>query len=222
MNRLAVTIKEARIKAGLTEKDLAQKCGLSISYILQVESGKKIINESIADKILKTLGTKEEFINEDRVTEKPKNIKQTPKIHEKFIVEPNQSWSSALAGVIEKYPIYEQSTKKIVGYKELPIINKKVEGHKPDKLMFIKCSCDDMDYFRIKKNDVVTLFSTKDIQNFGLYLVEIKGKRLIRQVVKEGNKKISLSKRSNDTTPIKGSLDNIKVIGKVIKNEFLI
>mgnify|MGYP000890506813 FL=1 len=34
MNRLAKKINEARIAAGLTEKELAMKCGLSVSYII--------------------------------------------------------------------------------------------------------------------------------------------------------------------------------------------
>ena len=76
MNRLAVKIKEARIKAGLTEKQLAKKCGLSVSYIIQIESGKKIVNESVADKILKSLGTTEEFVKEERVVEKPKKARK--------------------------------------------------------------------------------------------------------------------------------------------------
>lgn len=221
MNRLAIKIKEARVKAGLTEKQLAKKCGLSINYIIQIESGKKIINESIADKILNSLGAKEEFIKEEKPTEKPKaKVKSQPQ--EEIIVEPNQSWSSALAGVIKKYPIYEQNTNKVVGFKELPIIGKKVEGHKPDKLMFVKCSNDEMDYFRIKKDDVVTILKTADIQNYGVYMLEVKGKKMIRQAVKEANSSVKLQKSTNDTNSVKVKMTDIKVVGTIIKNEFSI
>ncbi len=41
MNRLAEKIKKARLNAKLTEKELAKKCGLSVNYIIQIESGKK-------------------------------------------------------------------------------------------------------------------------------------------------------------------------------------
>ena len=50
MNRVAQKIKDARLKSGMSEKQLAKKCGLSVSYILQIETGKKIINEKMADK----------------------------------------------------------------------------------------------------------------------------------------------------------------------------
>lgn len=222
MNRLALKIKEERIKAGLTEKDLAKKCGLSISYILQVESGKKIINEKIADNILKALGTKEEFINEDRVIKEPKNKKTVSPKQEKIVVEPNLAWSSALAGVIEKYPIYEQGSKKILGYKELPIINKKVEGHKPDKLSFVKSTSNDLKYFRIEKNDIVTLIKSTDIQNYGLYVITYKGRQLFRQLVIDSNNKIKLQKTSGATEFITVNKKDLKVEGRIIKVEFSI
>lgn len=222
MNRLAAKIKETREKTGLTEKQLAKKCGLSANYIIQIESGKKIINESIADKILKALGVKEELVKEEKPKEEPKKAKAIPQVQEEIIVEANQSWSSALAGVIKKYPIYELHTNKIVDYKQLPIIGKKVEGHKPDKLMFIKCSDDEMDYFRIKKGDVVTLLKTTDIQNYGLYMLDIKGKKMIRQAIKEAGSNVKLQKSSNDADLIKVKMGDTKVIGMVIKNEFTI
>lgn len=222
MNRLAVKIKEARIKAGLTEKQLAKKCGLSVSYIIQIESGKKIVNESVADKILKSLGTKEEFVKEERVIEKPKKAKPAPKPQGTIPVTPNQTWADALAGVIKKYPIYELSTNKIVDYKELPIISKKIEGHHPDKVMFVKSSNNDMEAFRIKKDDVLTVSITKDIQNHRIYLLEMSGKKMIRQLAKEVNKKVKLSKCANDNSAVTVDMNKIKVLGKIIKNEFSI
>lgn len=221
MNRLAKKIKDERIKAGLTENELAKKCGLSVSYILQIESGKKIVNEKVADGILKSLGTKEEFISEEKVVKKQekKTVKGTS---QNIIVEPNQTWTSALAGVIEKYPIIDISNNKVVDYKELPIIGKKVEGHKPDKLMFYKCANDNMKYFRIRKGDILTILKTSDIKNQGLYLVEVKKKKMIRQLVKESGKKVKLLKSSNDENVVIVSQKDIIILGKVIKNEFVI
>ncbi|WP_066502346.1 XRE family transcriptional regulator [Abyssisolibacter fermentans] len=222
MNRLAVKIKESRIKAGLTEKELAKKCGLSITYIIQVESGKKIINESVADKILKSLGTKEDFVKEEKVIEKNKETKSAHKPQGTIPVQPNQTWADALAGVIKKYPIYELYTNKIIDYKELPIISKKIEGHHPDKIMFVKSPNNDMENFRINKDDVLTVFITKDIQNYCIYLFEINGKKMIRQLKKEANKKVKLSKCANDDCAITADMSKMKILGKIIKNEFSI
>ncbi len=222
MNRLAEKIKEARLLAGLTEKQLAKKCGLSISYIIQVESGKKIVNESIADKILKSLGTKEEFIKEERVIEPTPKNKAALKPQETITVEPNQTWTDALAGVIKKYPIYDLNTNKIIDYKELPIIGKKIEGHHPDKIMFIKSPNNDMEAIRIKKDDVLTISITNDIQNDCIYLFEMSGKKIVRQLRKEVNKKVKISKHTNDESSITVDMIKVKVLGKVIKSEFFI
>ena len=222
MNRLAMKIKEARIAAGLTEKQLAKKCGLSVGYILQIESGKKIVNESIADKILKALGTKEEFIKEEKSVPEPKRKKEVSRPQQTVIAQPNATWADALAGVIKKYPIQDIQSGKAEGYKELPIISKKIEGHHPDKIMFVKSPNDDMEAFRIQKGDVLTVFITKDIKNDGIYLFEVSGKKMIRQLRKDANKQIRLSKRSNDPSAKTVDINRVKVIGRVIKNEFSI
>ena len=222
MNRLAMKIKESRIAAGLTEKQLAKKCGLSVGYILQVESGKKIVNESIAEKILKALGTKEEFVTEEKPAPEPKQKKEAPRVQETVIAQPNETWADALAGVIKKYPIQDIQSGKAEGYKELPIISKKIEGHHPDKIIFVKSPNDDMESFRIQKGDVLMVFVTKDIQNDGIYLFEVSGKKMIRQLRKDANKQIRLSKRSNDPSAVTVDMDRVKVIGRVIKNEFSI
>jgi len=55
MNRLAEEIKAKRIAAKLTEKELAKRCGLTASYIIQIELGKKVIKKSFAKKIFQEL-----------------------------------------------------------------------------------------------------------------------------------------------------------------------
>ncbi|HBG75412.1 MAG TPA: DNA-binding protein, partial [Clostridiales bacterium] len=47
MNRLGQKVKEARIKKGWTPKALAKKAGISESYLLEAEDGKKIMNENL-------------------------------------------------------------------------------------------------------------------------------------------------------------------------------
>ena len=56
MSRLGDTIRSARLKAKLTEKALGKKCGLAESYIKDVESGRKIVSDDQAQRILKVLG----------------------------------------------------------------------------------------------------------------------------------------------------------------------
>ncbi len=223
MNRLAATISEARKKAGLSEKELAKKCGLSVSYLMQVESGKKIINEKAGEKILKVLGVQEKYFDEERPAEEPQKTIHKPKpLHQETIpVEPTETWMDALAGVIKKYPVYDMQSGKVVDFRELPLINKKIINLHPDKIHFIKASDNDMKVCRIEKDDVLTVNLTKEITNGGIYLLEWEGRKLIRRIKKEGNK-LLLSKSINDGSPVKSDLGQVGIIGRVVRNEIII
>jgi len=222
MNRMALKIKEARQKSGLTEKQLAKKCGLSAAYIIQIESGRKIINEKAADNILKALGEKPEMLEDvsasEEVTTEVKKVKVKNEAVT-YTVEPNAQWASALAGVLHKYPVVDCYTNKVVANKELPIINKKVEGHKPDRLLFIQASNNEMQALRIEMGDIVTVMMTHEIQNNALYLLEVNGKRFIRRVRKENNK-LRLSKGTIEESPHLIDAKTTTVIGKCIKVEY--
>lgn len=224
MNRLAKKIVDARKKSGLSEKELAKKCGLSVSYILQIESGKKIINDKVADNILKALGEKAEMLEDtsarEQVENKPKTAPKAKAV-QSYSVEPNAQWASALAGVLKKYPIYDCTSGKVIGNKELPIINNKVEGHNPDRLMFVSASNDEMQALRIEKNDVLMVMETKEIQNDNIYLIEVDKVKLMRKVRKENNVlKLSKSRLSSEAVSV--DVKRVKVIGKCIRVEYSI
>jgi SOS-response transcriptional repressor LexA len=88
--------------------------------------------------------------------------------------------------------------------------------------MFVKSSNDHMKKFRIEKGDVLTVLMTKDIQNQCIYLFEMKGNKMIRQLRKKDNKKVELSKCTNDNSTMTVGMNEIKILGKIIKNEFSI
>lgn len=222
MNRLAEKVKAARLKAKLTEKELAKKCGLSVGYIIQIESGKKIIKEEFADKILKSLGEKTERLEDELPKPKVQKQKAAPRNtqNQSFTnVKPNEQWADALAGVIKKYPVYDCITNKVVDYKELPVLGKKIQGYHPDKIMFIKASNDNMKRFRILKNDTVTVALTHEIQNGHLYVVERDKKRIIRFIRKE-NSQVALLRSKDDQEPERVNPKSLKVIGKCVAVEF--
>jgi transcriptional regulator with XRE-family HTH domain len=222
MNRIALKIKEARKKSGLTEKQLAKKCGFSVGYIIQIESGKKIINEKAADKILNALGEKAEMLEDTSARQEAVEDKKVTKpVDQKvnYSLQPNAQWASALAGVLHKYPIVDCYTNKVVAHKELPIINNKVEGHKPDRLMFVRASNNEMEALRIEMGDVVMVLVAHEVQNNSLYLLEVGGKRIIRRLRKENNK-LRLSKGLEGESPHLIDLKTATIIGKCIKVEF--
>jgi transcriptional regulator with XRE-family HTH domain len=50
MSRLGQKVKEIRIKKGLTPKALAKKAGVSESFLLEAEDGRKILNDGLVNR----------------------------------------------------------------------------------------------------------------------------------------------------------------------------
>ncbi len=224
MNRLAIKIKEARLKAKMSEKELAQACGQNINYILQIESGKKVINEKIAEDILKILGEKVDFFQDVPETKaEPALIKPVAKpVQSKSAdlgITPNDAWSGALSGVIKNFPVIEEVRGNVVASKELSIIGKKIEGVHHEKIGFVKVTDSDMPKLRIAKGDILTIHLMGEIQSQGIYYFEFGQKKMIRQLIKSQNNKVLFS-RGPSEPETEVDVKNIKVIGKVIKVEF--
>lgn len=226
MSRVAEKIKEARMKAKLTEKELAKKCGLTANYIIQIESGKKVVNEKLAESILNVLGEKLDFMSMADVAEKEaqnapekKNKAEAIKKEEFYEIKPTEQWADALANIIKKFPIYDVKTNKVVGNKELPVMGKKVEGYNWDKILFVQASDNDMENLRIKKEDIVMVYLTNEIQNNSVYLFEIENKKMMRQLRKESNNKVVISLGNKNNEPMITDLNKIKIIGKCVKVE---
>ena len=224
MNRMAIKIKEARVKAKMSEKDLAKACGQNINYILQIESGKKVINEKIAEDILKILGEKVDFFQDvpDKPTEpvmvKPV-AKPAPTKTANVGITPDDSWAGALSGVIKNFPVVEEVSGLTLSSKELSIIGKKIEGVHHEKIGFVKVTDSDMPNLRIAIGDILTIHLMGDIQSQGIYYFEFGQKKMIRQLIKSQNNKVLFS-RGPSEPETEVDVKNIKVIGKVIKVEF--
>ena len=60
MSRLGDLIRTERVRAKLTPKQLAKKCGVAESYLVAVEKGTKIIADDQARRILKAIGLREQ------------------------------------------------------------------------------------------------------------------------------------------------------------------
>ena len=191
MNRLAVKIKEARIKAKMSEKDLAKAIGQNINYILQIESGKKVINEKLAEQILSVLNETMDFYvepeppKEDAVKKVP--VKSTVVKEPVMSITPNDSWTDALSGVIKEYPVIDEVSQKILEHKSYSVLSKKVEGLHFEKVMFVKVTESECPAYRIHKNDVLTIQLTHEIQNQGIYYIELDRKKMIRKLIKSQN-----------------------------------
>lgn len=230
MNPIAKKIQEARLNAKLSEKELAKKCGVAPSYIIQIESGKKIINEATAEKILSVFGEKVGFdfadvIERERIQEEViasqirSKLPKAQATTEFYQVNPTDQWAGALANIIKKFPIHDVATSKVLGEKELPVLSKKVEGIPADKVLFVSASDDQLNHMRIYKADVLMIHQLKEISGKGIYLIEYQGKKQLALLNRETGNTIGLS---IDKTGEKKVLQNnaVKIIGKAVRVEF--
>lgn len=226
MSRVGEKIKEARLKSGLTQKALAKKLGVSDKFINEVESGRRVVQESFIDRAAKILKADlndismvitDEALMEERKAEKVKNIekKSTPRM----IGETSEVWTEAFSSVLKKVSIYDYSMAIELGSKELPNYSNKVEGYPADKVFYIKVQDNEMSGFRIMKDDLAFAHLVKEANVGGIYLVEYKGKRIIRQIKSLGNQRVLLISNAGSVMTETVDLYNIKVIAKLERIE---
>src|SRR3712207_6244888 len=221
MSRAGSKIRDARLKANMTEKQLAKKIGVAEKFIKEVESGKKVINESIMEKISKVLGKDlndvtmsfEAEVYEEEKVETKKNTK---------LERVNDVWDDALGSVLKPVPVYGYDMARIIEMRKLPIINNKVEGHAKDKVLYLKVEDDDMIGSRIAKGDIAFGYITHEIINNSLCLVEYNDERHIRQIKRLDSNKLLLISNGNSLRTETVTARDIKVLVKLERLEILL
>ncbi|MGL4109548.1 helix-turn-helix domain-containing protein [Clostridium sp. LP20] len=226
MSRVGEKIKDARLKAGITQKALGKKLGVSDKYINEVETGRKVAQESFIDRAAKILNTDlndismvvtDEVLMEER--KKEKAITKESKVNPRTLGETSAVWTDAFSSVLKKVSIYDYSLNRELGGKEPPNYSNKVEGYPADKVMYIKIQDNDMAGFRIMKGDLAFAHLVKEISNNGIFLVEYKGERVLRQIKSLGNSRVLLISNGGSVITETVDLNNIKVIAKLERVE---
>ncbi|MEW9123230.1 MAG: helix-turn-helix transcriptional regulator [Thermotaleaceae bacterium] len=224
MSRVGDRIKEERIKKGITPKQLGKKCGVTESFIFEVESGKKIINEALIDRIGKALGVnlqesillepdKEEVV----VAQKERKVEVIQPKRE--MVEPLAQWDYALSNIIKKIPIYDINMKKIKGHRSFPIIDRKVEGMNPEKLIYIEVPDQSMGGFHMGKGDRVLIFLNQQWTENSFFLLEAEGNKMIRKLKRAEGGKLQLISNQYEPKPLIKDAKEVKIIGKCLRIE---
>lgn len=231
MNPIAERIRQARTKAGMTEKELAKKCGLSAGYISQIETGKKIINETAAAAILKVFGDSMDTVFNAYIDtpEKPSPVVPSPAPAPRgavqqnqpripTAVEPTDQWAGALASIIREFQITDLRNGKVMGSKELPVLSKKIEGIPWEKLRFFTVPDDEMSGMNLNKGDILWVHEMQELQGEGIYVMEVNNRRQIRQIFKRhGQWQLSRS----ITDPQMETVDprTVRLLGRCVRLE---
>ena len=221
MSRVGERIKEAREKSGMTQKALAKKLGVAEKFVNEVETGRKIINESLISKVSKVLNTDLNDINMVVTDEElQKELKAEKQVRQRKPAEVNEVWNQAFGSVLKNVPIYDYSLAQVKGYKQLATASNKIDGHTANKVFYLKIENNDMTGYRIQENDLALCYSIKEIENNSICLVEFNGKRVIRQIKKLDNVKALLISNNGSMRTETTNIKEVKAIAKLYRIEF--
>ena len=236
MSRLGDLIMLERSRQKLTRKQVARKCGISEGYLKDVEEGRRIIQDDQARRILRTLGTNSrneaEFsLDEIAATvdlstlspkpaapaaQKPVEPKPAPKpqSHE----EQSGIWLDALSSVLQPVPIMNAGWIQ-VARKMVPIQEGKIEGAKPDKVVYFLAPDDSMRAMRIEKGDLVLITPQTLPIDGAIMLVEYGAHRCLRRIKLLGNSNVLLQSGDRELGAESMHISDLKLIGKAVRVE---
>ena len=228
MSRLGDTIRTARVKAKMTEEALGKKCGLAESYIKDIESGRKIVSDDQAQRILKVLGVANPISTELEVAaEPPVQLRPKPRAYilpveeretpeAKAQAESNDAWLDALGGVVKRVPVVAPDG-VVIDHVLTPIVGGKIEGGAPDKVLYYRCPDDMLRGFRVHAGDLLLVVPATKAEDDRLMLVEYKGERLVRKLLKLDGGRIQMQAFDHEFTAVIGTIVDVKVLGRCVK-----
>ena len=237
MSRLGDLILLERTRQKLTRKQVARKCGVSEGYIKDVEEGRRIIQDDQARRILKTLGTSQrneaEFsLDEiaatvDLSTLAPAAAKpaapapaktQAPAVKPQSEKEQSGIWLDALSSVLQPVPVINagwiQTARRMV-----PIQDGKIEGAKPDKVVYFLAPDDSMRAMRIEKGDLVLIVPQTLPVDGAIMLVEYGAHRCLRRIKLLGNSNILLQSGDRELGAESMHISDLKLVGRAVRVE---
>lgn len=220
MSRLGDLIHLERTRRGLSAKQVARLCSVAESYVLDVESGKRIIADDQARRILKKIGleqqTEADFSLDDIAAtvdlhtiaptvsakapeeEKPRPVASLPAEES----EQGGIWLNALSSVLREVPVYNAAW-SIVDHRTLAAASGKIEGGPADKALYFLMPDDSMRGFRILQGDLLLVVPAHSPIDGAVMLVKYRNHCTVRKVKLSGDKLMLLSyNRELDAEPV--------------------
>ena len=234
MSRLGDLIRTERVRAKMTPKQVAKKCGVAESFIVAVEAGTRIIADDQARRILKTIGLKEhneaDFTLDDIAATvdlasvqpqmakavsqpKPKAVEKVASTEEKDEGVVGSVWLDALTSVLKHVPVMN-AVMKPVDHKLLPI-----EGANPDKVFYFLASDDSMRGFRIHAGDHALVVPSQSPVDGAVMLVEYNNHRYLRKVKKLDTYQVLLQSYDREYDAVTAQVSECSFLGRAVKLE---
>ena len=237
MSRLGDLLMLERSRQKMTRKQVAKMCGISEGYLKDVEEGRRIIQDDQARRILAKLGTSHrneaEFsLDEIAATvdlgtlapQKPAPqpvAKDAPKAEPAKSSSPEEQtgiWLDALSSVLKPVPVMNAGWIQ-VSRKMVPIQDGKIEGAKPDRVVYFLAPDDSMRAMRIEKGDLVLIVPQSLPVDGAIMLVEYGAHRCLRRIKLLGNSNILLQSGDRELGAESVHISDIKLVGKAVRVE---
>ena len=237
MSRLGDLLMLERTRQKLTRKQVARMCGISESYLKDVEEGRRIIQDDQARRILNKLGTSQrneaEFsLDEiaatvDLGTLAPQKPAPQPEKKPEPRPEPARPVSAeeqggigldALSSVLRPVPVMNAGWIQ-VSRKMVPIQDGKIEGAKPERVVYYLAPDDSMRAMRIEKGDLVLIVPQNLPEDGAIMLVEYGAHRCLRRVKLLGNSNILLQSGDRELGAESVHISDIKIVGRAVRVE---
>ena len=237
MSRLGDLLMLERTRQKLTRKQVARMCGISESYLKDVEEGRRIIQDDQARRILNKLGTSQRNEAEFSLDEIAATVdlgtlapqKPAPQPEKKPEPRPEPArpvsaeeqsgiWLDALSSVLRPVPVMNAGWIQ-VSRRMVPIQDGKIEGAKPDRVVYFLAPDDSMRAMRIEKGDLVLIVPQNLPEDGAIMLVEYGAHRCLRRVKLLGNSNILLQSGDRELGAESVHISDIKIVGRAVRVE---
>ncbi|MBQ8506421.1 MAG: helix-turn-helix domain-containing protein [Clostridia bacterium] len=229
MSRLGDAIRKARLAKKMTEKQLGRKCGMAENVIKDIESGRRIIADDQAQRILKLLGadggplsTELDVAAEPEVQLRPRPrayilpAKDVAPEQQQAVNESTDAWLDALGGVVKRVPVMDPKG-VVIDHVLTPIIGGKIEGGAPDKVLYYRMPDDSLRGFRVHAGDLLLTIPESRAQDGALMLIEYKGVRMVRKLLKMDGMRIQMQSFDREFESVIAPQPEVKVLGRCVK-----
>jgi len=229
MSRLGDAIRKARVAKKMTEKQLGRKCGMAESVIKDIESGRRIVSDDQAQRILKLLGadsgplsTELDVAAEPEVQLRPRPrayilpAKDVAPEQQQAVNESTDAWLDALGGVVKRVPIMDPKG-VVIDHVLTPVVGGRIEGGAPDKVLYFRVPDDSLRGFRVHAGDLLLTVPETRAQDGALMLLEYKGVRMVRKLLKMDGMRIQMQSFDREFESVIAPAPEVRVMGRCVK-----
>jgi transcriptional regulator with XRE-family HTH domain len=230
MSRLGDLLHMERMRRRLTAKAVAKLSGVSEKYLLEVESGTRIIQDDQARRILKNMGIEQiedsAFTLEDiaatvdlQAAVSPERIKKAKQARDEEPAKSDGSiWLDALKGVLQHVPVFNAVMKE-VSSRLLPVTQGKIEGAPADKVFYFMAPDNRMRGFRVQQGDLVLVVPSQTAEDGKMMLLDTpQGKQLFMLKILPRYQLLLQSYDGQNESEIAAMAD-VRIVGRCVRLE---